>query len=71
MLNNASGCFTTNGDIIEDITPPPTGNTGSMKSGTYIDANHTGTSVKNPMAGHATGPDIHPYSMYLVPLITY
>ena len=26
---------------------------------------------QNPMAGHAVGPDIHPYSIYLVPLITY
>ena len=25
----------------------------------------------NNMAGHATGLDIHPYSIYLVPLISY
>lgn len=32
---------------------------------------NAGTKEDNPMYGHATGPDIHPYSIYLVPLITY
>ena len=38
--------------------------------GIRIDVN-SGNKTDNPMAGHATGPDIHPYSIYLVPLITY
>lgn len=71
MLNNASGCFTTNGEIINDITPPPVGDTGSMKSGTYINANYSGTSVVNPMANHAGGNDIHPYSIRTLYLIAY
>lgn len=40
----------------------------------WLDANINSTvsvSTQNPMAGHATGPDIHPYSIYLVPLISY
>lgn len=36
----------------------------------YLDANRGDTS-SNLMSGHAVGPDIHPYSIYLVPLITY
>ena len=35
-----------------------------------IDVNK-GTKEKNPIAGHANANDIHPYSLYLVPLITY
>lgn len=35
-----------------------------------INANE-GTKETNLMAGHANGDDIHPYSIYLVPLITY
>ena len=30
-----------------------------------------GNKTDNPMAGHASGDDIHPYSIYLAPLITY
>lgn len=30
-----------------------------------------GDEQSNPISRHATGPDIHPYSMYFVPLITY
>lgn len=41
-----------------------------MYENLYLDAN-IGTEETNPMYGHATGPDIHPYSIYLVPLITY
>ena len=40
---------------------------GSLLLDANIDRNNYG----NPMAGHATGPDIHPYSIYLVPLISY
>lgn len=36
----------------------------------YLDANRGDTS-SNPMSGHAVGPDIHPYSVYMVPLISY
>lgn len=32
---------------------------------------NAGIKEDNPMSGHAVGPDIHPYSIYLVPLITY
>lgn len=35
-----------------------------------FDANR-GSTEQNPMAGHASGGDVHPYSIYLVPLITY
>ena len=35
-----------------------------------FDAND-GDISENPMAGHANGDDIHPYSIYLAPLITY
>ena len=40
----------------------------------WLDANVNsiaGSETQNPMAGHAVGPDIHPYSIYFVPLITY
>ena len=40
----------------------------------YLDANIStqgGVEIVNPMAGHANGKDIHPYSIYMVPLITY
>ena len=36
----------------------------------FFEAN-AGNKADNPTAGHAIGPDIHPYSLYLVPLITY
>lgn len=36
----------------------------------HINANE-GKSSSNPMFNHANGDDIHPYSIYLVPLITY
>lgn len=36
-----------------------------------LDANNNIANLGNPMAGHAIGPDIHPYSIYMVPLITY
>ena len=42
----------------------------STQYGIGFDAN-TGIKEDNPMVGHAVGPDIHPYSIYLVPLITY
>lgn len=38
--------------------------------GIRIDVN-SGNKTDNPMAGHANGDDIHPYSIYLVPLISY
>lgn len=38
--------------------------------GVGLNAN-AGIKEDNPMAGHAVGPDIHPYSIYMVPLITY
>lgn len=40
----------------------------------WLDANinsTVGIETQNPMAGHANGDDIHPYSIYLVPLISY
>ena len=41
-----------------------------MYENVYLDSN-IGTKETNPMYGHANGGDIHPYSIYLVPLITY
>ena len=41
-----------------------------MYENVYLDSN-IGTKETNPMYGHANGDDIHPYSLYLVPLITY
>ena len=35
-----------------------------------IDAN-AGATTDNPMAGHAVGPDIHPYSIRVLYLIAY
>ena len=36
----------------------------------YLNVNG-GDTLSNPMSGHAVGPDIHPYSIYMVPLISY
>ena len=36
-----------------------------------IDANAMANGGSNPMAGHAGGPDIHPYNISLLPLIAY
>ena len=41
-----------------------------MYENVYLDAN-IGSKERNPMSGHATGPDIHPYTMKLVFLIAY
>ena len=35
-----------------------------------FDANK-GTTTNNPMSGHAIGPDIHPYSLGLLPIMAY
>ena len=37
----------------------------------FFNANIDDGNYGNNMAGHAVGPDIHPYSIYMVPLITY
>ena len=44
-----------------------------VNNSVYInfDANIDTNGYGNPMHGHANGDDIHPYSIYLVPLITY
>lgn len=47
-----------------------TGYTGTLN----FDANddtQSNADYNNPMATHAVGPDIHPYSMSLMPLIAY
>ena len=36
-----------------------------------LNANESNNNSSNKMAGHANGDDIHPYSLYLVPLISY
>ena len=41
-----------------------------MYENVYLDSN-IGSKERNPMAGHATGPDIHPYTMKLLFLIAY
>ena len=43
----------------------------TMYSRIDFDANKDEGGFGNNMAGHATGPDIHPNSIYLVPLISY
>lgn len=40
-------------------------------NGFNFSANTDSSSYGNPMATHAVGPDIHPYSMSLMPLIAY
>ena len=37
----------------------------------FLNANIDNDNYGNNMASHASGPDIHPYSIYLVPLISY
>lgn len=44
---------------------------GSAYAGLEIVANSDVNSYGNPMAGHAAGDDIHPYDIYLLPLIAY
>lgn len=44
--------------------------TSTVISQIGFNANY-GNKENNPMAGHAVGPDVHPYSIYMVPLITY
>ncbi|HIS14729.1 MAG TPA: hypothetical protein IAA76_09170 [Candidatus Ornithospirochaeta stercorigallinarum] len=44
--------------------------TSTVVSQIGFNANY-GNKENNPMAGHAVGPDVHPYSIYMVPLITY
>lgn len=36
-----------------------------------FNANQDNNSYGNPMAGHANGEDIHPYTIYALPLIAY
>lgn len=37
----------------------------------YFNADNNYASYGNPMTGHANGNDIHPYDIYLLPLIAY
>mgnify|MGYP001781086809 CR=1 FL=1 len=50
----------------------PKHNTSNYNNGMGVSFNaNSGEKEDNPMVGHAEGIDIHPYSLYLVPLITY
>ena len=45
---------------------------GASTDGYYLDFNaNTGDKNTNPMAGHANGSEIRPYSIYALPLISY
>ena len=55
---------------VTGVTTESKSTTGTVISQIGLNANY-GNKENNPMAGHAVGPDIHPYSIYLVPLISY
>lgn len=40
-------------------------------NGFTFSANTDSSSYGNPIAGHASGPDIHPYSLCFLPLVAY
>lgn len=71
--NKGYGCFK---DVALDSTKPRMYWAGSdpyFRAWMEFDANAnskgTVSSEDSPMAGHATGPDVHPYAVSLTPMI--
>ena len=66
--SKASGAFSSRS--ISGQSGGSGGTTYCSDSTTNFDAN-AGDDTTNPMAGHATGTDIHPYSIRVLYLIAY
>ena len=66
-LADPRGAFSSSVESSNQISGTGANNSVYINFDANIDSNNFG----NKMVGHANGDDIHPYSLYLVPLISY
>ena len=66
-LADPRGAFSSSVESSNQISGSGANNSVYINFDANVDSNNFG----NKMSGHANGNDIHPYSIYLVPLISY